>query len=193
MQEFACMDKPLQIVFKDTASSEFLEKLIRQRASRLERKHAHIIGCRVVVDVPHRSPESGKPPLSVAVEIDVPNKRTIVGKDEQERREMKNDHYAVVNRAFDAAERQLKSTTQILRHDVKHHEGGSVTGQVVRLFPEQGYGFVEISGSTDLYFAQDVANGGFENLKVGSMVEVTRATVDGPMGPQASSVKLRAN
>ena len=39
----------------------------------------------------------------VAVEIDVPNKNTIVGHDEQERREMKNDHYAVVNRAFAAA------------------------------------------------------------------------------------------
>jgi len=187
------MERPLQIVFKDTASSEFLEKLIRQRADRLERKHPHIIGCRVVVDVPHRSPESGKPPLAVAVEVDVPNKKTIVGHDEQERREMKNDHYAVVNRAFAAAERQLKSTTAIQRHDVKHHEGGSVTGLIVRLFPDQGYGFVEVSGSTDLYFAADVANGGFDQLKVGSMVEVTRAMIDGPMGPQASSVKLRPN
>jgi cold shock CspA family protein/ribosome-associated translation inhibitor RaiA len=187
------MERPLQIVFKDTASSEFLEKLIRQRADRLERKHPHIIGCRVVVDVPHRSPESGKPPLAVAVEVDVPNKKTIVGHDEQERREMKNDHYAVVNRAFAAAERQLKSSVAIQRHEVKHHEGGSVTGLVVRLFPDQGYGFIEVSGSTDLYFASDVANGSFDHLKVGSMVEVTRAPIDGPMGPQASSVKPRPN
>lgn len=185
------MDRPLQIVFKDTASSEFLEKLIRQRADRLERKHPHIIGCRVVVDVPHRSPESGKPPLAVAVEVDVPNKKTIVGHDEQERREMKNDHYAVVNRAFAAAERQLESIVDIQRHDVKHHEGGPQTGLVVRLFPDQGHGFIEMSGSTDLYFASDVANGGFDKLTVGSLVEVVRSPTDGPMGPQASVVKLR--
>lgn len=187
------MERPLQIVFKDTTSSEFLEKLIRQRAARLERKHSHIIGCRVVVDVPHRSPESGKPPLAVAVEIDVPNRKTIVGHDEQERREMKNDHYAVVNRAFDAVERQLDTAAKIQRREVKHHEGGPQTGLVVRLFPDQDYGFVEVSGSTDLYFARDVAHGGFDDLKVGSLVEVTRAPSDGPMGPQASMVKLRAN
>jgi cold shock CspA family protein len=157
----------------------------------LEHKHPNIIGCRVVVDVPHRSPESGKPPIGVAVEVDMPAKKMIVAREEQERREMKNDHYAVVNRAFAAAERQLDSITQIQRHEVKHHEGGSVAGLVVRLFPDQGYGFVEVAGSTDLYFARDVANGGFDNLKVGSMVEVTRAMVDGPMGPQASSIKLR--
>lgn len=185
------MERPLQIVFKDTASSEFLEKLIRQRASRLERKHPHITGCRVVVDVPHRSPESGKPPLAVSVEVDVPAKKMIVARDEQERREMKNDHYAVVNRAFTAAERQLESAVDIQRRDVKHHEGGPQTGLVVRLFPDQGYGFVEVSGSTDLYFAADVANGGFDDLKIGSLVEVVRAPSEGPMGPQASMIKLR--
>jgi ribosome-associated translation inhibitor RaiA len=185
------MERPLQIVFKDTASSEFLEKLIRQRASRLERTHPHIIGCRVVVDVPHRTPESGKPPLAISVEVDIPNKKTIVGHDEQERREMKNDHYAVVNRAFDATERQLKSISAIKRGAVKHHEGGRVTGLVVRLFPDQAYGFVEVSGSSDLYFARDVVSGGdFGDLKVGAMVEVTRAPDDGPMGPQASSIRL---
>ena len=185
------MERPLQIVFKDTASSEFLEKLIRQRAARLERAHPHIIGCRVVVDVPHRTPESGKPPLAVSVEVDVPNKKTIVGHDEQERREMQNDHYAVVNRAFDATEWQLKSISAIKRREVKHHEGGRETGLVVRLFPDQHYGFVEVSGSSDLYFARNVVSGGnFDDLKVGSMVEITRAYVDGPMGPQASSVKI---
>ena len=188
------MEKPLQIVFKDTASSEFLEKLIRQRAQRLERMHPHIIGCRVVVDVPHRSPESGKPPLAISVEVEIAGKHTIVGKDEQERREMKNDHYAVVNRAFDAVQRQLQSAVEIDRHHVKHHEGGGETGLVVRLFSDQNYGFIEVAGSSDLYFARTAVTGGnFDDLTVGTMVEVTRASADGPMGPQAQSVKLLAS
>lgn len=192
MREFIFMEKPLQIAFKDIESSEFLDKLIRQRASRLERMHPHIIGCRVVVDVPHRSPESGKPPLCVLVEVDVAGKKTIVGREQQERREMRNDHYAVVNRAFDAVQRQLKSAAAIRRHEVKHHEGGGETGLVVRLFPDQNYGFVEVAGSSDLYFARTAVSGGnFDDLKVGTMVDVTRASAEGPMGPQASSVKLR--
>ena len=32
-------------------------------------------------------------------------------------------------------------------------------------------------------------NGGFDQLKVGTMVQVTQATGEGPMGPQASSVE----
>ena len=30
----------------------------------------------------------------------------------------------------------------------------------------------------------------FEHIKVGALVHVTRASSEGPMGPQASSVKL---
>jgi hypothetical protein len=61
---------------------------------------------------------------------------------------------------------------------------------VVRLFPEQYYGFIEVKDSPDLYFSRDVCgNGSFEEIKVGSLVHVTRATSEGPMGPQASSVK----
>ncbi len=105
---------------------------------------------------------------------------------------MRNDHYAVVNRAFDAVQRQLKSIAAIRRHEVKHHEGGGETGLIVRLFTDQNYGFVEVAGSSDLYFARDAVIGGvFDNLALGTMVDVTRAATDGPMGPQASSVKPR--
>jgi hypothetical protein len=62
---------------------------------------------------------------------------------------------------------------------------------VVRLFPRQNYGFVEIDGSPELYFTRNAVVGGdFDELAVGMMVQVTRATDEGPMGPQASSVRL---
>ena len=45
--------------------------------------------------------------------------------------------------------------------------------------------------SPDLYFSREVVgNGSFEHITVGSLVHVTRAATEGPMGPQASSVKL---
>ncbi len=186
------MEVPLQIAFKDLDSSTFIETLIRERASRMERLHPSIISCRVVVQVPHRSPESAKPPIGVSVEVEVPGKRNkLIGKDEQERHEVKNDQYAVITRAFDAVERQLKSDADIKRGAVKHHEGAGETGRVARLFPEEDYGFIEVRGSTDLYFTRSAVTGGhFDDLDIGLMVEVSRATADGPMGPQASSVKL---
>lgn len=186
------MERPLQIVFKDMDSSEFVENPIRERADRLKRLHPHIIGCRVVVHVPHRKPESGKVPIGVTVEVEVPGRKNLtVGKDEQERHEVKNDQYAVINRAFDVVERQLKETSDIRRGEVKRHDSAGETGLVVRLFPEQDYGFIEVKGSSDLYFTRNSVTGGsFDDLEVGTMVEVVRAPTEGPMGPQASSVKL---
>lgn len=185
------MDTPLQIAFKDMESSEFLETLIRERVGRLERFHHHIVSCRVVVFVPHRSPETGKPPIGLSVEVEVPGRNTVVAKGTEDRREMKNDHTAVINRVFDAVQRQLEDTAEIRRHEVKSHGAEGETGMVVRLFPQQNYGFVEVKGSPDLYFTRNAVTGGaFDDLSVGTMVHVTRATGEGPMGPQASSIKL---
>ena len=62
---------------------------------------------------------------------------------------------------------------------------------IVRLFPEQNYGFVELDNSPELYFTRNaVVTGTFDELREGMLVHVTRATAEGPMGPQASSVRL---
>jgi ribosome-associated translation inhibitor RaiA len=185
------MERPLQIAFKNMASSEFVEQLIRERVGRLRRFHPNITGARVVVEVPHRSPEGAKTPVGIAVEIDVPGHKPIVGKGEQDRREMKGDQWAIINRVFEAVERQLEQTAAIRNREVKNHGSSGDTGIIVRIFPEQDYGFVEVKDSPDLYFTRDVvAAGAFNDLKIGTVVHVTRASSEGPMGPQASSVKL---
>ncbi|MDP1639525.1 MAG: DNA-binding protein, partial [Hyphomicrobium sp.] len=98
---------------------------------------------------------------------------------------------AIINRVFESAERQLEQISAIRKGEVKQHGSAGDTGTVVRIFPEQNYGFIEVRDSPDLYFSREVVgNGGFEHIKVGSLVHVTRATSEGPMGPQASSVKL---
>lgn len=186
------MERPLQIAFKNMASSQFLEQLIRDRVERLQRFHPNITGARVVVEVPHRSSESGKTPIGISVDIDVPGHKPIVAKGEQDRREMKGDQTAIVNRVFEAVERQLGQIASIKSHEVKNQSADSGdTGIVVRLFPEENYGFVEVKGAADLYFSRDVvASDAFDEIKVGMVVHVTRAQNEGPMGPQASSVKL---
>lgn len=71
------------------------------------------------------------------------------------------------------------------------HDSAGQSGMVVRLFPGQNYDFIELDNSPELYFTRNAVVGGeFDELKVGMMVQVTRATDEGPMGPQASSVRL---
>jgi ribosome-associated translation inhibitor RaiA/cold shock CspA family protein len=185
------MEKALQITFKQLESSEALERLIRDRVERLEQFHHNIIGCRVVVETPHRGPDSAKAALEITIEITVPGRNPIIGRDVDTRRDSKHDHGGVVTRAFEAVERQLKEAVELRSGDVKRHESSSETGLVVRLYPPQDYGFIQVRGSQDLYFTRNaVVGGNFDDIEVGAMVEVTRATTEGPMGPQASSVRV---
>lgn len=172
-------------------TSPALEALIRQRAEHLETLYPRLVGCRVVVEVPHRGSETAKVPISVSVEADVPGHGPVIGRDTEDRREAKQDHTAALNHAFDAVERQLDRIGDRQHGRVKPHEDAGQSGVVVRLFPEQSYGFVEIDNSPELYFTRNAVVGGdFDELKVGMMVQVTRAGDEGPMGPQARSVRI---
>ena len=185
------MQRPLQIAFKRIDTSPALEALIRQRVDHLETLYPRLTGCRVVVEIPHRASETAKVPISVSVVADIPGQAPVIGRNEQERREAKKDHTAALNNAFDAVERQLEKLGDVQKDEIKPHEGAGESGMIVRLFPEQNYGFVEIDNSPELYFTRNAVLGGdFDELQVGMMVHVTRATDEGPMGPQASSVRL---
>ena len=185
------MQRPLQITFKGMGTSPVLEALIRERVDRLETLYPRMIGCRVVVEVPHRKSETAKVPIAVSVEADIPGRGLVIGKDEEERREAKEDHTAALNNAFEAVERQLAKLADIQNNDVKPHDNAPQSGMIVRLFPEQNYGFIEIDNSPELYFTRNaVVSGDFGELQVGMVVQVTLATEEGPMGPQASSVRL---
>lgn len=115
------MQTDLRITFRDIPASPRLEALVRRHLERIEKRHANIVACRVVLEAPHRSAEGQKPPLGISVEVAIP-RRTLVAREKEEHREVKNDHIAVVTRAFDAIERQLEDEVRIMRGDVKHRE-----------------------------------------------------------------------
>jgi ribosome-associated translation inhibitor RaiA len=185
------MQKPLEITFRNLDSSDYVRGLVEERVARLERFYPRLIGCRVVVEAPHRSAEGHNPPLGISVAVDVADRPRIIGKGVEPQRESKGDHLSAVNRAFEAVERQLEEADEKQSGEIKRHEGARTTGSVTQLFPEQGYGFVEIPGGPELYFTRNaVVNDRYDNLAVGDMVQVTQATGEGPMGPQASSIEL---
>jgi ribosome-associated translation inhibitor RaiA len=185
------LQTPLQITYHGLDPSSSFDQLIRERADRLEAMHDRITSCRVVVEVPHRAPGTGKVSIGVKVEVMVPGRPMIVGSDEMQKKEAKNDIVAVVGKAFDAVERQLEKPISAAAPSERPNESVGQSGQVVRLYAEQRHGFVEVAGSPDLYFTENaVVDGAFDEIVPGMLVHVTRATTEGPMGPQASSVRI---
>jgi ribosome-associated translation inhibitor RaiA/cold shock CspA family protein len=180
------MQEPLQISFHNMESSEALERRVREHWAKIERHHDGIISARIVIEAPHKQPH--KSTLGISISIGVPG-RDIAVKREQRLHETDNHAAWVINEAFHAVERQLEDYAQKQRRDVKAHEGEREYARIVRLYPDQDYGFIETREQLDIYFHRDVVrDADFDDLEVGSEVLYTLAPDEGPMGPMASSV-----
>ncbi len=107
------MKRQLQITFRGMSSSEALSEHIRDHAEKLEQFFDGIVGCHVVVEEPHRHKQQGKH-FHVRVDLHVPGREIVVGKDVEERR-ANEDAYVAVSDAFEAARRQLQHYAEGLR------------------------------------------------------------------------------
>ena len=96
---------------------------IHRRIAHLERFFDRIIGCRVVIEAPHRHQQHGKL-FRVAVELDVPGRRIVVNRAGPHDQAHEDAHVAIRD-AFAAAERQLQDHARLRRADTKTHEGTS--------------------------------------------------------------------
>jgi cold shock CspA family protein/ribosome-associated translation inhibitor RaiA len=86
--------------------------------------------------------------------------------------------------AFNALDRRLLEHSRILQQEVKTHEEHSQNGEVIRLFPDEGYGFIGDQDGVEVYFhANALKKGKIKQLKVGSPVKF--APEEGDKGLQA--------
>lgn len=130
---------PVQITFRGLQPSDTLESDIREKVAWLEQFHPRIIGCRVLVELPHRHRHEGRL-FHVRVEVTVPGGEPIVVNHEPSLHGPKKDvealaHHkesdlasvhrharAAVHEAFDAARRRLQDFARAQRGEVKTHE-----------------------------------------------------------------------
>lgn len=153
-----------QITARDIPHSEALESHVRQKAEKLEAFYPHIMGCRVVIEVPHKHKQQGRV-FNVRLDITVPGKELVVN------READQDVYVALRDAFDAARRQLEDHGRRQRGDIKAH-APVLRGRVKRLVPEEGYGFIETPDGQELYFHRDnLAGNNFDKLMEGGEVQ----------------------
>lgn len=175
------MKLPLQITVRNASISEAVKNEIREKASKLDQYSNNIIGCRVTVNSPHRRKHQG---LLYNVQIDL----TVRGSELVVKHHPHEDVYVAVRDAFDAARRQLEDYERRLRGDVKIHQAPA-RARVIKLFPKEGYGFLESPDGQEIYFHRNsVLKDAFDRMKIGSEVRYVEEL--GDKGPQASTVDM---
>jgi ribosomal subunit interface protein len=182
------MEAPLRITFRDIDQSDAIEARIRERVAKLEEYCHRITACRVVVESPHQHHHKGRL-YNLRIDVVLPRGEIVVNR-EGRGNQAHEDVYVAIRDAFDSAERQLKNYARRRRGEVKSHEAPA-HGRVVRLFREQGYGFIATPEGQEIYFHRNsVLNDGFGQLEVGNEVRYAVAEGEGENGPQASTVRL---
>jgi cold shock CspA family protein/ribosome-associated translation inhibitor RaiA len=179
---------PLQITFRHMESSDALASRIRGRSEELALLFDRITACRVVVECRHPRRRQGNL-FRVRVEIVVPGREIIVGRDPAAQHEHEDAHVAVRD-AFDATRRMLEDYVRQGRGDGKLHAVPD-HGRVARLLPHEDYGFIATADGSEIYFHRNsVADGGFDKLAVGDEVRFVAQYAESAQGPQASTVIL---
>ena len=191
------------------APSEVIEAHVREAALKLDSFYDEIMGCRVLVESPHQRHRKGKQ-YHVRIDLTVPGGELVVKRaprlltdrplryrkapedvDVEESRELSkyaahDDIQLAIRDAFDAARRKLQDYARRRRGVLKLHEG-SPHARVSRLFPDEGFGFLETPDGREIYFHENsVLESGFGTLQIGT--EVHFAEEPGEKGPQATTV-----
>ncbi|HYX23462.1 MAG TPA: HPF/RaiA family ribosome-associated protein [Thermoanaerobaculia bacterium] len=175
------MQIPLEISTRDVTLIPPIEAELRKRADKLERHYKRITSCRIALERPTGNHHHDGGPFRVRVDVTVPGSELVADKQSEE-------IFIAIRDAFDAAERQVDAFVERRRGFVK----SSVLppeGKVVRLFSDEGFGFLTAPDGREVYFHRNaVLDPGFDKLTVGSRVRF--AEEQGFEGPQASTVSL---
>lgn len=182
------MKVPLEITYRGVPKTDALEKLIRQKADKLDRICEYLTSCRVVLEKPHEHQRSGQP-FRVRIEMQVPPGHDLVVRRESTEGNMHDDLPVILRDAFNVAQRRLKKVMAQQRGETKRHPEQETMAFVNRLFHEEGYGFLKTLDGREIYFHKNsVVHDEFDQLDIGMGVRFSE--VAGEEGPQASTVQI---
>lgn len=155
---------PIQITIRAISVSPAAEATIRKRIQKLSQFNKRISRCRVVVELTQKHKHQGKL-YNVRVDITVPKKEMAVTYKCHE------DVYVAIRDAFNAVERQLEEHSHKRHGKVKTHND-VLHGRIMRMVPEEGYGFIEGVDGNEYYFSvTNVSYPTFKQLAIGDQVE----------------------
>jgi len=191
-----------QITFRNMDPSPGLEAAVLKEAARLERYFSRIMSCRVALEGPKREEYGGL--YRVRIDLGVPGEELLVEhnpslhatlasqetvhetKQSEPHRE-RRDPKVAIREAFHEMRRRLQDYVRRIGGQTKKHERLPV-GKVIRLSPEEGFGFVESEGREIYFHRNSVLGSNFSRLRIGSPVRFAEEM--GEQGPQATTVRL---
>ncbi|MEX0856462.1 MAG: HPF/RaiA family ribosome-associated protein [Gemmatimonadota bacterium] len=178
------MQVPPEIALRDVPRTDAVERAIESGIAQLEEVHDQIMACRIAVELPHRRHRQGNL-YRVRVDLTVPGAEIVVSRLPPE--EVANEDVVVaIGEAFDTARTRLLEHARKRRAESKSAETPTM-GRVARLFPGEGYGFLECFDGRELYFHRNAVQGrGFEALEEGQSVRFSEEL--GDRGMQAIAV-----
>ena len=198
------MSPSVQTTFRNLRPSTAIEDSIGAEVAKLTTFYNRITNCRVLIEIPHKHHRSGQR-YHIRIDITVPGGELVVmhepslrhairemeldqGQKELEVDALHTDLYVAIRDAFMAARRRLQDYARRQRGAVKTHDLAP-HARVLKLFPEEGYGFLETADGAEVYFHRNsLIRGAFEALAIGT--EVTCVAEEGDNGLQASTVRV---
>lgn len=178
------MQIPLQITFRGIPHSDAVEARIREKVSKLDRFHSHIMSCRVAVESEHHRHHQGNQ-YHIRIDITTPRRELVVSREHHDKKAYE-DIYVAIRDAFNVAARLLEDYARIQHGKVKTHNLQSA-GTVIRVLPEKDHGFIESEDGREIYFHRNSVTGnGFDSLQPGDEIRYIEEKDD--LGPQASIV-----
>jgi cold shock CspA family protein len=182
------MRVPTEITFRDFRKTPAIERLILRKVDKLDKMCGYMTSFHVTVEMPQRHQRRGNP-YQVRLEARVPHGHDVVVKRESSKGDMHDSLYTVLIDAFDAMERQMRKIIEKQHLDVKTHPEQQAEALVVKLFREEGYGFLKTADGRDIYFHRNsVLDNGFDRIEIGTGVRFVEEM--GIEGPQASTVRI---
>src|SRR6266849_8925290 len=180
MQE-ECME--LHIEGQHIEVADDVRTMIADRLEKLNAHHGDVIHARVsLVKSHHHQHGSDEARIVLSMTRRKVLQATKVGKTIEE----------AINSSFEALQRELTDYRGKRRELDKQHlktarVGPRLSGKVVQLVTDQGYGFVDIGEDEEVHFVRHaVVGGAFDRLSAGMAVEVD--VIEGPDGYEATRV-----
>jgi cold shock CspA family protein/ribosome-associated translation inhibitor RaiA len=177
---------PVQVSFRNMDQPMGVEDRVLDNVAALERFFPRITGCKVIVERRHHRHHTGDL-FHIRIDLILPGAELVVRREPAEHH-AHEDLAVALHDAFDEIKRQLQDYVRKVGGAVKAHEAPP-HGRIVRLFPYEGYGFIESSDGKEVYFQKEsLTEGNFDALAVGDEVRYFAHPGEGEKGEQASSV-----
>ncbi len=173
------------VSFSGMDTSKALKAHILEKIAVLEKFHPRIISCKVIVNSPHRLHHKGRL-YSVRITLAVPGKQIAVGLDPGNNH-AHEDVLVAIRDAFDDARRRFEDLLRMQSSHRTKQPRIAMQGEVVRLFPNNGYGFIAAADGREIFFNFDrLSDKARQNIELGTKVRFT--VTDEWDGPYAHSV-----